>query len=307
MGLFSSSTTVPASGFFTQPAAYQQLYNSILGSANSTLFPNGQLNSQMFTPIGQTDSETQAYNAINKGITPTSESLASDVSILMGTPYDSSVINNINREATGQNSLVNQAATQAGQQGSNRSFLGTSDVEQNRLNNIGMFRQNQYQTAVNQSLGQLSQLRQQDINNQLGEGANQRALAYQTSTAPYTALQAAQGSLNAIPTSFGNFGSPQSTVKSTSGLGSLIGAAAPIIGSAFGPLGAIAGGAIGGYAGSGGSLTGALQGGLSGGLSGGIGNYAQFGGSGLNGLGQGIGSLGSGSSYGPYQSFFGGY
>ncbi len=46
------------------------------------------------------------------------------------------------------NSLVNQAATRAGQQGSNRSFLGTSDVEQNRLNNIGQFRQSQYNNAV---------------------------------------------------------------------------------------------------------------------------------------------------------------
>lgn len=121
------------------PPEYQQLYMGLLGEANNVLLPGGKLNVDAFTPLAQTSEEDKAQALINQGIAPTPESLQADLSMLMN-PFDEYVINDMNRQATGANSLVNQNASRAGQQGSNRSFLGTSDVEQQRLNSIGQFR-----------------------------------------------------------------------------------------------------------------------------------------------------------------------
>lgn len=274
MGFFDSltgkqSTKIPASGYYAMPPGYQSLYSGLLGQAQETLLPNGQLNTQMFTPMGQTGDETQAFGMARQGLAPTEESLRRDIQMQMN-PYDDFVIGGMNREAQGQNSLVNQYATQAGQQGSNRSFLGTSDVEQNRLNNIGQFRQGQYNTAVNNALGPMANLKQQDIQNLLGIGGFQRELDSQTRQAPYTALQAGQASLSGFPTQFGQFGSPEQTIKTGGGLGGLL----------SGPIGQL---------------------GLSALTSGGS---SVFGGSGLLGANQALGSLASSSPMGPYRGFF---
>lgn len=197
----SSSKGQSTSGFALLPPAIQKAFTDYSGQVTG-LFGGGGANS-MFTPMAQTADETAAFDKMRTGFAPTSESLGKDLQMLMN-PYDQYVVNDINREATGQNSLVNQAATLAGQQGSNRSFLGTSDVEQNRLNNIGMFRQGQYNTAIDNILGPLSGLRQQDSMNLLGIGDFQRGLDTQTRQSPYAALQAYGGLLGALPQSGGS-------------------------------------------------------------------------------------------------------
>lgn len=251
MGFFSSitggqKTNVPASGFYSQPAAYQSLYNNVLGQAGQVA---GQLNTDAFTPLAQTQDETNAFNAMRQGFAPNQQSLQNDISMFTN-PFDSYVIDGINRESQGQNSLVNQAATQAGQQGSNRSFLGSSDVEQNRLNNIGQFRQSNYNNAVNNVLGPLAGLRQQDATNQLGIGQFERGLDSATKQAPYAAVNANLGILNQVPTQFGNFGTQAQTIKTGGGLGGLLKTVAPLALNAFAPgagtaLGAAMGGGIG--------------------------------------------------------------
>lgn len=198
-GLVSSpKVNTPASGLYAQPKPYQNLYNNTANAANSALFPNGQLNTGMFQPAPTNQFETNAQNMITRGVTPTPESFQSDLSMLQN-PFDEYVINELNRQSQGQNSLVNQNASMLGQQGSNRQFLGSSDVEQNRLNNIGMFRQSQYNNAVNQALGLLAGLRQQDIGNNMLEGQNQRDIAMQGQQAPLAALQAALAALGGLP------------------------------------------------------------------------------------------------------------
>jgi len=244
MGFFSSltgaqKTKVPASGYYAMPQEYQDLYSGLLKGANSTLLPGGQLNSAMFTPMAQTEDESRAFDMARTGFAPTEESLRSDIAMQMN-PYDDYVIQGMNREATGQNSLVNQYATRAGQQGSNRSFLGTSDVEQNRLNSIGQFRQGQYNTAVQNALGPIAGLKQQDMNNLLGIGDFQRNLDMQTKQAPYTALMAGTTALGSFPSQFGNFGSQEQTIKTGGGLGGLL--SGPI-----GQLGMSALGNMGGF------------------------------------------------------------
>lgn len=218
----ASSKGSSQSGFALLPPELQKAFTQY-GKQVTGLFGNqGQAN-QMFTPMPQTADETAAFGMARQGLAPTEESLRNDISMFMN-PYDDFVTNEINRQATGQNSLVNQAATMAGQQGSNRSFLGTSDVEQNRLNNIGLFRQQQYQSAIDNVLGPLAGLRQQDISNLLGIGQFQRGLDTATRQAPYSALSAYGGLLGAIPQSGGSVQSQSMTQQGqSSGLGGILG------------------------------------------------------------------------------------
>ena len=184
--------STPASGFYSQPQGYQDLYGSILKNANAGI---GGINTAMFDPAqGQT---AGAFQSLMQGFTPTADSLSSDIGMLMGNPYNESVINQINRQATGENSLVNQAANRAGQMNSNRSFLATSDVEQNRLNNIGQFYQGQYNTALDQVLNKLVPQRAQDA-------ATALTVGQQSTQAPLQALMSQLGLLQGVPTSFGS-------------------------------------------------------------------------------------------------------
>jgi len=264
LGFFSGSkTTVPATGFYSQPQGYQDLYNNILGQTNQVA--GSGLNTQAFTPLPMTQGEQSAISRINQGTAPTAESLQADLAMLQN-PFDEYVIQDLNRQAQGQNSLVNQAGAQAGQMGSNRNFLQTSDVEQQRLNNIGGFRQSQYNTAINQALGPLAGLKQQDLSNAFLGGEFERGLDSATKQAPYAALSANQAALAGVPTEFGNFGSKEYTVKSGGGIGSLLKTVAPLALNAIAPgAGTALGAAMGGGMGS--SLAGF---GASTGLTGGL-------------------------------------
>jgi hypothetical protein len=274
MGLFSKKTKVPATGFYAQPKAYQDLYGRTLDATNKALFnETGGIRSDLFTPLAQTADETRAFDLMRAGLTPTNETLTPDIAMLMN-PYEEYVTGGINREAAGANSLVNQAMSRAGQIGSNRSFLGTSDVEQTRLNNIGQMRANQYNTALDRALTVLPQLRQQDIQNLTGIGGFQRELDMSTKQAPVNAAQTAMGMFNQIPTQFGNFGTEARTVKTSSGLGGILGKVGAIAGNAIMPgIGGVIGGGLGGLIGGGGDLGAGLSGamgGLGGGGTGGI-------------------------------------
>lgn len=250
VGFFSGSKqTIPASGFYAQPQGYQNLYNGTLDSTNYAQQFAAQ-NPNIFRPMEITGAEQNAWNNVNQGFTPTQDSLNSDLSMLMN-PFNDYVIDGLNRESQGQNSLVNQYTTKAGQQGSNRSFLGSSDVEQNRLNNIGQFKQGQYNTALNQVFNNLVPNRRADAQGALQTGDYMRQLNMQQQQAPLASAQAQQQLLSGIPTQFGNFGSQQQTIKTGGGLGGVLGGIGSL-GSAVSGLGGLAGAA--GFGGLGSSL-----------------------------------------------------
>lgn len=292
MGLFSKKKTIPATGFYALPQNLQNIYSGVYNNAFNRLATNYDY----LTPLSTTNDEARAFEMYRQGFSPTQESISNDISMLSN-PFDSYVIDELNRQARGENSLVTQAATRAGQIGSNRSFLGTSDVEQNRLNNIGTFRQSNYNNALNAALTTLPALRQNDAANLMAIGDFQREQDMASKMAPFETLNTARSMLGYDPSALGT---KAYTVKTGTGLGKLVGAVAPMIGSAFGPVGSVIGGALGGFASSGGNLMGALQGGLGGGIGAGFGSGM---GSGFS-LGQNLGALGSTSPVGPYKSFF---
>lgn len=187
-----------AQGFNSMPQGYQDLFNTITGNINSGL---SGINQQMFDPSqGVT---AGAFSNLMQGFSPTESSITSDMNMLMN-PYNDSVINLINREAQGENSILNQSLNRTGQMGSNRAILGANDIEQNRLNNIGAMQQGQYNTALNQVLNSIIPQRQQDTMNQLTVGQ-------QSTQSPLAALMAQGGLLSQLPTQFGTQAAAQSS------------------------------------------------------------------------------------------------
>lgn len=188
-GALGSTPSTAASGYSTIPDSIRSGFDQLGQQVSQYTNPNDPANVARFTPLAQTAGETQAYNNINTGFTPTSQTLNSDLSMLMN-PFNDSVIGGINNAANSDYSILKQNATQAGQFGSNRQQLGANDIELQRQNQIGSLLQNQYNQALGQVFNNLVPQRQQDAMNQLNAGANQRNLALQTSLAPISALQA---------------------------------------------------------------------------------------------------------------------
>lgn len=180
----------------------------------------------MYTPLQQTAGETKAYSAIDRGFTPDQTQLNSDIEMQQN-PFDHYVIDEINRQAGGDYSILKQALNEAGQFGSNRQNLGANDIDLSRLNQIGGFKRDAYNTALQNALTTLPGLRQQDAQGQLVAGANQRDLYGQTQQAPLIALQQLAKALGILPTSDGGSQSSGSG-GSSPGIGGLITAGASL-------------------------------------------------------------------------------
>jgi len=214
-GSQSSGSSNSQSGFGLLPTELQQPFKNYGTQVNNQL-TSGNL-TKMFTPLAQTQGETQAYNAINHGFSPDQQQLNSDIQMQMN-PYNDSVLNQVQQQAYGQNSALKSALTAAGQYGSNRQTLGANDIANTQANTIGSLLGGQFNTALQNALTTLPQLRQQDAQGQLAAGANQRALAGQQSSAPITALQQLGAALGILPTSGGSTGSSSQQSTSSKGI-----------------------------------------------------------------------------------------
>ena len=164
------SKSVSVSGFQQLPEALQAPFTQFGEQLTSTFADRP-------TPtIGAP--EQQAFQQIGAGVTPTPESIQADLSMLMN-PFDQFVIDEINRQATGEKGLLSQAATRAGQIGSSRELVGAEDIERRRLSDIGRLKQGQFNTAIQNILGKLPGTRQQDIVNLLTQGQLERDIPFQ--------------------------------------------------------------------------------------------------------------------------------
>lgn len=221
MGFFSSilggsKSSSSSGGFNSLPPEISGAYKDF-GQQLQDLLKSGDL-TNMYKPLAQTAGETKAYGAIDTGFAPTAQTIGSDISMQMN-PYDSYVIDEINRQSGGDYSILKQALNEAGQFGSNRQNLGANDIDLSRLNQIGGFKQQGYATALQNALTTLPGARQQDASNQLSAGANQRELYGQEQQAPLIALQEFAKALGILPT---QEGSQTSTSKSSGGIGGLL-------------------------------------------------------------------------------------
>ncbi len=179
--------------------------------------------------MAQTGAETGAINSINNGLgVPTADSIKSSMDMQMN-PYNDSVINQINQQGNGQYSILKQALTEAGQNGSNRQALGANDIDLTRMNQIGGFLNGQFNTAMQNALTTIPQAQVANAQNVMSAGAFQRALALQTAQAPVAALQAGTSMLSPFVTGGTSTatGSGSSTGGIIPGLASLASAAKP--------------------------------------------------------------------------------
>jgi hypothetical protein len=213
LGGSSGSSSSNTGGFNALPAEIKGAYTNY-GQQIQDLLKSGNL-TKMYTPLAETAGETKAYGAIDKGFTPNAAQLSSDIA-MQTNPYDQYVIDEINRQSGGDYSILKQALSEAGQMGSNRQNLGANDIDLSRLNQIGGFKRDAYNTALQNALTILPGQRAGDATAQLGAGANQRSLYGQTQQAPVAALQQIATALGILPTAEG---STTSSSKSSSSPG----------------------------------------------------------------------------------------
>jgi hypothetical protein len=220
-GSKGGATQSQQSGYSALPSNLKSGFDKLGQQVAQYTDVSNPANIAMFTPMGETAGETQAYNNINRGFTPTAETLGADLSMLQN-PFNDYVIGGINNAANSDFSILKQNLNQVGQFGSNRQTLGANDVELQRQNQIGSLLQDQYNTALGQVLNNLVPQRQQDALNQLTAGQSQRALDLQIKQAPIAALGA--GTSMIAPFTAGGTGSsftPASSGGILEGLGNL--------------------------------------------------------------------------------------
>jgi len=190
-GFFSGggSSSSSKSGYSALPKELKEAFNKLGINVEKYTNPSNAGVTNAFSPLGVTQGEQGAMDAINTGFTPNQQTINSDIAMQMN-PFDTYVIDEINRQGQGDYSILKQALSEAGQQGSNRQALGANDIDLTRLNQIGQFKQGQYNTALQNALGTLTDNRRQDAASQLGVGDILRQLDLQTKQAPINALQA---------------------------------------------------------------------------------------------------------------------
>lgn len=225
MGLFtkifggdeSKSTQSSESGYRLLP---QDIKNSIEQYARQTtnMFKTPSGAESMFRPEGFSAQEQSILDRmLGNGYAPTASTVASDIELQMN-PYNDAVINEINRQAQGENSILKQNATAAGQFGSNRQMLGANDIDLTRMDRMRSFLSDQYNTSLQNALTTLPQARLQSDLTGLSSGEAQRQLAEAQRLVPLTALQAYGGLLGALPTDGGSISSGMSKSLKTDGI-----------------------------------------------------------------------------------------
>ena len=228
-GLFgggSKSTSTSKSGYSALSKNVKAQFDPFASAINQYTLPSNSGVTEAFTPMGFLPSEQAAIAAINQGFTPTQQSITSDINMQMN-PYNQFVIDEINRQGGGQYSMLKQAMNEAGQVNSNRQILGANDIDLSRMNQIGGFLGNQFNTSMQNAMQRLPALRAADATAQLGAGDMQRQLQMQQQLAPVSALRAGTGAMSP----FVQGGTSSATTSSGGGFGNLLGSALSVFGS----------------------------------------------------------------------------
>ena len=186
------------SGFQTLPKEIQDAFKQYAEKTSSLLPTAGSA----FTPMGATADEDNAFSAIRGGFAPTQSSIGSDIGMQMN-PFNDSVINDINRQAGGEFSVLKGVLDEGGAFGSNREMLGANDIDLSRLNQIGRFKQDQYNSALNNAMTTMPKARAQDAQNLLSIGDRERGLDSAIRQGDINGLLALGKSMSVLPQSGG--------------------------------------------------------------------------------------------------------
>lgn len=214
----SDQASTSASGFALLPPALQQAFTQY-GTTLNNQTSNPQALTSAFTPQSLNSGSTSSLSALaNNSYAPTAANINSNVSEQMN-PYNQDVINQIQQQAFGANSVLNQNLNTAGQFGSNRAALGANDIGIQQANTIGSLLDPQFNTAMQNALTTIPQGLQGSATNSINSGLTTQNQALQQSTSPYTALMAYSQLLGNIPQSGGSTAQSTGTSSSASGSG----------------------------------------------------------------------------------------
>ena len=211
-GSDSKSTSESTSGFSLLPQEIQDAFKQYASKTTDTMPNIGE----SFTPLAQTADEDNAFSAIRGGFAPTQSSIGSDMDMQMN-PFDDSVINDINRQAGGEFSVLKGVLDEGGAFGSNREMLGANDIDLSRLNQIGRFKQDQYNSALDNALTTMPNARSQDAQNLLGIGDRERALDASNKQSGIQGLLAIGQAMGVLPASGGTISSSYSNSSQRDG------------------------------------------------------------------------------------------
>src|SRR5688572_23255624 len=107
LGGKQKSSSTSSSGYSALPAGLMNAFNQLGFGIEQYTDPNNAGVQQRFTPMAQTDDETRALEMIRQGFAPNQQSIQSDIAMQMN-PFDQYVIDEINRQGQGQNSVLQQ-------------------------------------------------------------------------------------------------------------------------------------------------------------------------------------------------------
>lgn len=204
------SSSSQQSGFALLPPEIQATYKQYASQLGNQF---GSNNSALFTPQPISSAEQGALDRMSAGFGPTADSVRSDIQLQMN-PYDEFVIQAINRAANDEGSQLRGALARAGQFGSSRDLVTNNDIDLTRLQKIGEFKQNQFNSALNNALTTLPNARRTDAQGALDAGGFTRNLDLQTRQAPISALQSFGALLGVLPSNGGSTGTSKSSSSS---------------------------------------------------------------------------------------------
>lgn len=210
----SKSTSSSESGFKLLPKEIQDAFLNYSKQLTGAFDDGAAI--EAFRPIDVTDIGKKAISAFDRGFTPDQEQYQKDIA-MQENPYNQYVIDEINRQAGGDYSVFKTALKEAGQMGSNRSILGANDIDLSRMNQIGAFKQDQFNRMSDNALKVLPESRYKDAAAQLNVDDFYRQLDLQRKQAPFAALTAFGQGLGFLPQSGGS----TSTSKSVTQTGAL--------------------------------------------------------------------------------------
>jgi hypothetical protein len=218
-GSDQQSTSQGKSGFALLPKAIQDSFTNLATQSSNLLAPNGGApNASMFTLPSLNPNSSSALSQIagqDFAITP--DRLKSNIA-MQTNPYDSSVIDTINREAQGQGSVLKSMLTDSGTFGSNRTALGANDIDLTRLNQIGTFKNAEFQNALNNALTVIPQNQAQSAEGSVQAGLTQQGQQMQNQQAPASALTLLAQLMGVLPQTGGSEQTGSSTASSQNGM-----------------------------------------------------------------------------------------
>lgn len=214
----SAQQSSVTNGFGGLPQQIQSAFTNLASSGSNLLSPNGTPNSSINTLPALNPSSTNALGQIeNQNFAITPQSIQSGISEQMN-PYDSSVIGQIENAQNGSLSQLNQYLTNSGTYGSNRGMLGASDISNVAANQVGGFLNNEYNTALNNSLTTIPSVNAQSAAGSVQAGQTAQSQAFQNQQAPITSLAQLAQIMGVLPQN-SNSGSSDGTSDMSSNNG----------------------------------------------------------------------------------------